>query len=112
MLTEIHLVSGEEQNPFQLNESKRHRAIKITTILVLSLRCRMMLFPVLPLTLPVNSPEAAMLQLKQSTILPAALLHLKFLPVRSRVHSPQGVGLEEGSMQRLNPRLSCLSVKL
>ena len=101
MLTEIYVVSGEEQNPFQHNESKRRRAIKVTRTLVLNLWCRMILFPVLPATLPVNSPEAGMLQLKQSTILPAALFHLEFLPVRSSVHSPRDVGLEEGSMWRL-----------
>lgn len=95
MLTEIDLVSGEEQNPFQQNESKRRRAIKLTRRLILSLWCRMMAFPPLPTALPTSPPGPSTLQLKQSTMLPAVLFHLKFWAVRSGVHSPQGVGLEE-----------------
>lgn len=97
MLTEIYLVSGEEQNPFQHNESKRRWAIKITRTLVLSLWCRMILFPVLPATLPVNSPEAGVLQLQQNTMLPAALSLEIFA---SNIQSPQpsrcGTGAEGG----------------
>lgn len=36
-------------------------------------------------------------------MLPAALFHVKFLPVRSGVHSPQGVGKQEWSLWRLLP---------
>lgn len=104
MLTEIYLVSGEEQNPFQHNESKRRWAIKITRTLVLNLWCRMILFPVLPATLPVNSPEAGVLQLKQNTMLPAALSLEIFA---SNIQSPQpsrcGTGAEGGSVWRLKP---------
>lgn len=111
MLTEIHLLSGEKQNPFQHNESKRRRAIKITRTLVLNLWCRMILFPVLPAALSANSPEAYFISAEAKYNVACCTFSREIFASKTWSPQPSRCGAGGGVCVEVENRLSCLSGK-